>query len=103
MPLKKDEPVKIDDFSPLSPLVKGYELRPDRAYLIVCDGKKFSMQAAQALMRDAREMHPDLNVSIVATVAPKEITVMESKEATDGSSDGSAADTGGSAARDGGE
>jgi hypothetical protein len=75
----KEMPINIDDFQKLSPLVKGYELRPDCAYLIICDGKDFSRPHAEALMRDVMQMHPDLSIAIVATTKPKSIEVREKK------------------------
>ena len=77
--MKPGDPVNIDDFAPLAKLVKGYELDPAKAYLIVCDGKSFSKGLAEALMRDVRQMHPDINIAIVATLHPKEIEVREKK------------------------
>lgn len=75
--MKQGEPLTIDDFAKLSPLVRGYELRPDRAYLIVCDGKDFSQGLAERLMQDIRQMHPDVNIAIVASLKPKSIEVRE--------------------------
>jgi hypothetical protein len=79
MPLK-ETPVNIDDFKPLAKLVAGYELDPSKAYLIVCDGKDFSAGLAHALMNDIRQMHPDVNIAIVATLKPKSIEVREKKD-----------------------
>jgi hypothetical protein len=73
----KETPVNIDDFKPLAKLIAGYELRPDRVYLIVCDGKDFSFSAAHSLLKDIREMHPDLNIAVVATLKPKSIEITE--------------------------
>jgi hypothetical protein len=72
-----EKPLTIDDFAPLSPLVRGYEFRPGCAYLILCDGKEFSASAAYALMRDIRQMHPDVQIAIVATPKVKSIEVRE--------------------------
>lgn len=79
-----DKSLNIDDFAKLSPLVKGYELRSDCAYLVVCDGKDFSQSLAEALMNDIRQMHPDLNIAIVATLKPKSIEVREKSEEENG-------------------
>ncbi len=81
--MKSEEPINIEEFQKLSPLVKGYELRPDRVYLIICDGKEFSPNAAYALMNDIRQMHPDLNIAIVATLKPKSIEVREKDDPTE--------------------
>lgn len=75
--MKPELPVNIDDFSKLSPLVRGYELDPSKVYLIVCDGKDFSSGHAESLMRDIMQMHPNLNIAIVATLKPKSIEVRE--------------------------
>jgi hypothetical protein len=69
--------VNIDDFAPLSSLVRGYEFRPGCAYLILCDGKGFSASAAYALMRDIRQLHPDVQIAIVTTPSLKSIEVRE--------------------------
>lgn len=75
--MKSSDPVNIDDFSKLSPLVRGFELDPTKSYLIVCDGKDFSSGLAERLMQDIRQMHPDLNIAIVASLKPKSIEVRE--------------------------
>jgi hypothetical protein len=80
-------PLNIDEFTKISPLVRGYELRPDRSYLIVCDGKDFKQGLAERLMQDIRQMHPDVNIAIVATLKPKSIEV---REKTDEEKSGSA-------------
>jgi len=76
----KDKPVNIDDFKPLAKLVAGYELDPSKVYLIVCDGKDFSRGLAERLMQDIRQMHPTVNIAIVATLKPKSIEVREKKD-----------------------
>jgi hypothetical protein len=80
--VKEGEPLNIDDFAPLSPLVRGYEFRPGCAYMILCDGKEFSASAAYALMRDIRQLHPDVQIAIVATPSVKSIEVREKSEPT---------------------
>jgi hypothetical protein len=71
------DPLNIDDFAPLSPLVRGYEFRSSCAYLILCNGAEFSASAAYALMRDIRQMHPAIEIAIVATPKVKSIEVRE--------------------------
>lgn len=75
--MKPDEPLNIDEFAKLAPLVKGYELRPGMAYVVICDGKHFNFELANAIMKDVRESHPDLNICIVATLHPKSIEIAE--------------------------
>ena len=75
--MKSGEPINIDDFRPLGKLVNGYELDPAKAYLIVCESKSFSRGLAEALMRDIRQMHPDINIAIVASLKAKDIEVRE--------------------------
>jgi hypothetical protein len=69
--------ITIDDFAPLSPLVKGYELDPAKHYFIICDGKKFEYKLAEALFKNIRENHPNLSIHIINTEAPKAIEVRE--------------------------
>ena len=69
--------ITIDDFAPLAPLVKGYELDPAKHYFIICDGKKFEYKLAEALFKNIRENHPNLSVHIINTEAPKAIEVRE--------------------------
>lgn len=61
----------------MSPLVSVYELHPDRTYLVICEGKKFSMAGAHSLMKDIRELHPELMIAIVATTDSKGIQLGE--------------------------
>lgn len=75
--MKPDESLKMDDFVRISPLVRGYELRTDRAYLIVADGKDFNPGLIQSLMQDIRQMHPDVNIAIVMSLKAKSIEVQE--------------------------
>lgn len=70
-----DKPLNIDDFTKVMPLTKGYELDPSKVYLIVVDGKDFQPNAIHSLMRDIQQMHPDLNIAVVATLKPKSIKV----------------------------
>ena len=78
--MKPNEPINIDEFKPLSSLVKGYELDPTKIYLIVCDGKDFKAGHAYSLFKDIRQMHPDINIAVVASLKPKSIEVMEKKD-----------------------
>ena len=73
--MKPDEPLTIDAFAPLSALVKGYELKPGHAYLIVLDKEHFNAGLASALMRDIRQMHPDVEIAVVATPKSRAIHV----------------------------
>lgn len=75
--MKPETPLNIDDFTKVMPLAKGYELDPAKVYLVVADGKDFNASAVQALMRDIRQMHPDLSIAIVATLKPKSIEIRE--------------------------
>lgn len=75
--MKPEVPVNIDDFQKLSPLVRGYELDPAKVYLVVCQAQDFNYGLAYSLMKDIREMHPDLNIAIVASLKPKSIEVRE--------------------------
>ena len=77
--MKPGEPLNIDDFAPLSKLVRGFELDPEKTYLLVCDAKDFSFEHAHALMKDVREMHPNINIAIVASTKSKGIEVLEKK------------------------
>jgi len=69
--------MKVEDYKPLATLVKGYELKPDHSYLFVCDGKKFSYELANALLRNVRDHHPNIGVFIIATPKSKGIEVRE--------------------------
>ena len=71
------EPIKIEDFKQLSPLVMGYELRPEHSYLIICDGKSFSREHANSLFKGIMQMHPDVQIAVVATMKPKDVKIME--------------------------
>jgi len=73
--LKPSEAINIDDFRPLAKLVSGYELDPAKVYLIVCGKESFSSGAAYSLMSDIRQMHPDIQIAIVATTKPKDVEV----------------------------
>ena len=75
--MKFGKSLNVDDFAPLAKLVKCYELDPSKSYLILCDGKSFSRGLAEALMCDIRQMHPDIQIAIVATAKPKDIEVRE--------------------------
>lgn len=75
--MKPEIPINIDDFAKISPLVRGYELDPAKVYLIVCDGKDFNSGLAHSLMKDIMQMHPNLNVAVVASLKPKSIEVRE--------------------------
>jgi hypothetical protein len=75
--VKEDEPLNIDDFAPLSPLVRGYEFRPGCAYLIICSAEKFNLRAAQSLFKDIMELHSDLQIAVVATPYPKSIEIKQ--------------------------
>lgn len=75
-----NEPPNLDDFRELSSLVKGYELDPNKIYLIVCDGKDFSTGAAHSLFKNLREMHPNINIAVVGTTKPKSVKVMEKND-----------------------
>lgn len=86
--MKPEISVNIDDFKPLAKLVAGYELRQDCAYLVVCDGKDFNRGLAEALMQDILQMHPDLNIAIVATLKPKSIEVREKEPLEPGRPEG---------------
>jgi len=72
-------PLNIDEFKPLAKLVAGYELDPSKVYVVICDGKNFNFDLANAIMKDVRESHPNLNVCIVATLHPKSIEIAEKK------------------------
>jgi protein-tyrosine-phosphatase len=77
-----EEPkINIDEFQKISPLVRGYELDPTKVYLIVCDGKDFRAGLAYSLFKDLREMHPDIQIAVIASMKPKSIEVMEKKDA----------------------
>jgi len=78
--MKPGDPINIDDFAPLSKLVKGYELDPTKIYLIVLDGKDFRSLAAYNLMNDIRQMHPDINIAIIASIKPNSIEVREKRD-----------------------
>lgn len=73
----------IDDFKKLSPLIEGYELDPNKTYLIVCDGRAFDYAAAGSLFAGIREMHPNINIAVVATLKPKLIEIREKIDGTD--------------------
>jgi hypothetical protein len=75
--LKPGQPINIDEFKPLAKLVSGYELDPTKVYLIVLEGKSFDRGLADSLMRDIRQMHPDISIAVVATLHPKGIEVRE--------------------------
>jgi hypothetical protein len=77
---KPEDPINIDDFTALDRLGAGYELRTDRTYLIVV-GKNFSPQLAEGLFRDIRQYHPDIKIVVAQSLYPKEVAVLEKKEA----------------------
>ena len=77
-----EKPLRIDDFAPLSALVKGYELRPDCAYLILFDKKGFSLGAAHSLMRDVLQLHLNIQIAMVVTPESQSIEVREKNEPT---------------------
>lgn len=67
------------NFKRLSPLTEVYALENDKVYLVLCDAKHFSLPHAHSLLKDLRQMHPEVNVSIVVTTKPKSIKIMEQK------------------------
>lgn len=69
--------ITIEDFAPLSTLVRAYELQPGKHYLIVCDGKSFDFALASNLFKRVAEWHPEAVVAVVNTLAPKSVTVVE--------------------------
>ena len=75
----KDEPIKIDDFQKIAPLVRGYELQPGKHYLIVCDGKDFKFGLAHALFKDLLDRHPEIEIHVIGTLKPNGIVAMEEK------------------------
>jgi hypothetical protein len=79
--------ISIDDFTPIAKLTCGYELKPGHAYLILFDGKDFSSGLAAALMKDIREMHPNVEVAMVVTSKTSSIEVREKKLADPGKAD----------------
>ena len=77
MRTKKPDIVSLDDFREVAPLCKAYEFKPDGVYLVVCHAKSFKSGAAHALFKDLREMHPNINIAVVATMMPEDVKVME--------------------------
>jgi hypothetical protein len=75
--VSQQQKMKVEDYKPLAALVKGYELKPDHSYLFVCDGKKFSYELANALLKNVRDNHPNIGVFIIATPKSKGIEVRE--------------------------
>lgn len=73
------KPIQIHDFDALSPLVKGYELQPDKVYLLIADGKKFSYELAYKLLADVREWHPEIHVCIIAAPDSNKLQLAEKK------------------------
>jgi hypothetical protein len=72
-----------EDFQPLAELVKTYELKPGFHYLVICDGKSFSHELANALFERARDMHPELHVEVIASLGAKGIKIGMKKETPD--------------------
>jgi len=92
--LKTGQPLCIDDFKPLAAVVDGYELKPGCAYLILCNDKHWDGEKAASLLRDIHQMHPDLEIAIVASPDIKDLEVREkpcpTKNSSSSDSSGSA-------------
>jgi hypothetical protein len=73
----KPDKINFDDFTKVAPLCKGYEMDPQKIYLVVCDGKKVKLAALHSLLTDLNQMHPNFQIAVVATVEPGAIDVME--------------------------
>jgi hypothetical protein len=65
--------MKVNDFKALGKLPDVYEMEPGKTYLVIADGKKFSHEAAQALLRSAEA--DGLSFHIIATLCPKALLV----------------------------
>lgn len=76
--------LNIDQFSEIAALVKGYELKPGHAYLILANDKDFDLPRLQRLMYDIRQMHPNVEIAVVATADAKKIKVMEREDDANG-------------------
>ncbi len=72
-----NEPIKLEDFQKVMPLTAAYELKPGVTYLVVADGKNFNYDLVNSLLNRVREDHPDINIHIIATKAPKDLEVRE--------------------------
>lgn len=75
--------MRVEDFEPLSTLIRAYELQPGKHYIVICDGKHFSYELAHALFAGLRENHPELEIQVIATTVPKGIQIGEKKEPRD--------------------
>ena len=71
------DPVSLENFVEIAPLTKAYEFKPGHVYLVLCNAKSFRTGAAYSLFKDLREMHPDLDIAVVATSTPEDVKVME--------------------------
>lgn len=69
--------LKVEDFAPLAPLVKAYELQPGKHYILVVDGRHFNYELANALLQRFHEEHPEIAAVVVATMEPKVVQVLE--------------------------
>lgn len=69
--------ITTEDFAPLAPLVKGYELQPGKCYLFVVDGRKFDYKLANSLLHHLRDEHPEISAAVIGTMEPKGIDVRE--------------------------
>lgn len=78
--IEKDKPVRVEDFSKISALVKAYELQPGKHYLVIADKRDFSFALTHNLLNDLRDNHPELDVFIIAVPDAKKIDVAEKKE-----------------------
>lgn len=73
-------PIRVEDFSPIAPLAKAYELQPGKHYLVIFDGKAFSFELAYKLLGDLRDHHPELDVFMFVTPNSNKISVAQEKE-----------------------
>lgn len=74
--------MNTDDLNVLKPNAV-YELRPDRVYVVTCDGKHFTPGLVNALFRKVEE--EGVRIQVIVTMYPKSMKI---KEKEDGGSDG---------------
>jgi hypothetical protein len=75
-----NNPLRVEDFHKVLPLKAAYEFKPGFHYLVVCDGKDFPYGMAHALLKDLSNLHPELEICVVATLKPRSIEVREQGE-----------------------
>jgi hypothetical protein len=85
--MKPEDPIRVEDFTKISPLAKAYELKPGVTYLILGDGKFFNRDGLNALLRHVEQFHPELHICIIETLHPKGLEVRANEKEADRTTD----------------